>query len=195
MSDTRTLQAYADKVDDYAKLIVSKPSSHLRAFEAALPRGAAVLDLGCGPGNAAGWLATQGHHALATDASPEMIALAAAYPGVTAQLATFDDLTQVAEFDGIYANFSLLHLPKDAFAQALTSVKRALKPGGIFHLGLKQGKGSGRDHLGRYYSYYTEAELEGLLIPLGFTITQRSFGSGPGLAGTVDPWIILLTDG
>ena len=53
MSDDETLAAYASRVADYVALVKSEPAASLVAFADALPDGARVLDLGCGPGHAA----------------------------------------------------------------------------------------------------------------------------------------------
>ena len=57
-------------------------------------------------------------------------------------------------YDGIWANFSLLHAPRAAFPLHLMALKRAIKPGGLLHLGMKLGEGEGRDGLGRDHFVY-----------------------------------------
>ena len=42
----------------------------------------------------------------AVDASDAMVRVAAQVNNVTVRLGTFDDITQVADYDGIWANFS-----------------------------------------------------------------------------------------
>lgn len=193
MSDTETLKIYAAKADEYASLtesaVVSDPN--LKAFVQTLARGGHVLDLGCGPGGAAHVMADAGLLVTATDAVPEMVALAGAHPNVTARLATFDDITGTALYDGVWANFSLLHAPRADMPCHLTAIHRALKPGGSFHIGLKTGTGSSRDRLGRLYTYYSDDELSALLAQAGFTITGRTFGRDRGLEGTPADWIVI----
>ena len=54
MSDARTLKVYDAKANDYAALTDrDRPGIHLNAFITAMPKGARVLDLGCGPGQSA----------------------------------------------------------------------------------------------------------------------------------------------
>jgi 2-polyprenyl-3-methyl-5-hydroxy-6-metoxy-1,4-benzoquinol methylase len=62
-------------------------------FIATVSKGGHVLDLGCGPGAAAAKMAQAGLKVTATDAVPEMIALATQHAGVNAICATFDDIT------------------------------------------------------------------------------------------------------
>ena len=65
-----------------------------RLVDAMLPRGARVLDAGCGPGRVAGALAARGHQVVGVDADPVLIAAAHVdYPGprfVVADLAELD---------------------------------------------------------------------------------------------------------
>jgi SAM-dependent methyltransferase len=195
MSDPETLRVYARRAGEYADFADSYDDPLLAAFIAALPPGARVLDLGCGPGRDAAAMARAGLVVEAMDAVPEMVAMAARHPGVTAKLGRFDDLSAHARFDGIWANFSLLHAPRADLPRHLRAIKTALKPGGVFHIALKTGKGSARDTIGRLYSYYSQPELERLLTEAGFAVTNHASGSGLGLDGTRSDWIALRANG
>ena len=55
-----------------------------RFVDAMVPRGARILDAGCGPGRVGGRLAALGHHVVGVDIDPELIAAAEAdHPGAT----------------------------------------------------------------------------------------------------------------
>ena len=131
----------------------------------------------------------------ATDAAPEMVAMAARHDGVTARLAGFDDIERHDLYDGIWANFSLLHAPRRDMPRHLAALRRALKPGGHLHVALKSGTGEARDTLGRFYTYYTEEELHGLLRDAGFAPVSGRTGTGAGLDGTIAPWIAMTAHG
>lgn len=163
----------------------------MRAFLDGLPDVADVLDLGCGPGNAAAYMAARGHRVEAWDASPEMVALARERHGLPARVAQFRDLSGTSRYDGVYANFSLLHAPKTDMPGYLARIAAALRPNGRLHLGMKTGTGERRDVLGRFYAFYTEDDLNELLGDAGLTTTYRRTGQDAGLDGTVAPWIIL----
>ncbi|MDF3416199.1 methyltransferase domain-containing protein [Sulfitobacter sp. M57] len=197
MSDEKTLRTYAAKAQTYADVVGAtvEKDAMLPAFLAALPAGAEVLDLGCGPGHFAAAIAAQGHHVTATDAVQEMVDMAAQHAGVTARLARFDQITGTDIYDGIWANFSLLHAPREAMPTHLAALHRALKPRGIFHIALKSGEGSKRDSLDRLYTYYTKEELTGLLNTAGFTVTGTCQGCDKGLDGTLADWIGLAAHG
>jgi SAM-dependent methyltransferase len=192
-ADARTIAVYDAKASDYAERFGrAEPDRHLQAFIAALPAGARVLDLGCGPGSASAFLRAAGHIPDPVDASPAMVALANDRHQIGARLGTFDGIAAVAAYDGIWANFSLLHAARDDLPRHLAALHRALKPGGLFHIGMKTGTGEARDRFGRFYSYYRRDELLALLAAAGFTFVTAADGSEVGLAGTADPYIIVV---
>lgn len=196
MNDARTIAVYDARAADYeaanAKLY---ELAELEGFAARLPAGGRVLDLGCGPGYYAAKLAEWGFEADATDASAEMVARAARRPGVTAWQARFDELEGDGIYDGIWANFSLLHLPRAEMPAMLARVARAGKPGMALHLGLKLGAGEGPDRIGRFYSYYREDEIVALLAEAGFGVLARRQGRARGLDGSMSEHITLLAQG
>ncbi len=193
MADKTTLGVYANRAQDYAKRFSSDtPDLHLAAFMLAVGENGRVLDLGCGTGRSTAFMREAGLKAEGLDASPEMAAIAQETHGVDVEIAGFETLDKVDAYDGIYANFSLLHAPKADMPAHLDRIATALVPGGFLHVGLKTGSGEKRDALGRFYAYYTDAEITGLLRDAGFVVIERSFGADEGLDGTLAPWIILL---
>lgn len=194
--DKQTLAVYAARLDEYLRVTEGLDDDpQLAAFIGALPKGVHVLDLGCGPGWAAARMAEAGLSVTATDASPEMVELAGRSPGVTARVASFDDIDEDNAYDGIWANFSLLHAPRADMPRHLAALRRALRPGGLLHIGMKTGTGEHRDALGRHYSYFTAEELHGLLTAAGFTPFSSQTGCDKGLAGSLDPWITIAAHG
>ncbi|NNK78052.1 MAG: class I SAM-dependent methyltransferase, partial [Litoreibacter sp.] len=154
-----------------------------------------VLDLGCGPGNSAAMIRAAGHTVDAVDASSEMVRLANEKYAINARRALFDEIDGTDLYDAIWANFSLLHAPKAAFPVHLAALKTALKPGGLFHIGMKLGAGEDRDRIGRFYAYYGEEELADILCQAGFRDLQVDTGEAKGLAGSMDPFIIIRAHG
>ncbi|MEL6886368.1 MAG: class I SAM-dependent methyltransferase [Pseudomonadota bacterium] len=192
MSDRETLNVYAARAQDYDRNFSrDTPDADLQRFIDAMPVGAQVLDLGCGPGAASGFMAQAGLKPEAWDPVPEMLALAAARPGVIALQAGYDDLTATHSYDGIWCNFSMLHTPLAQWPNQIARIRAALKPGGLFHMGTKLGSGEVRDKIGRLYSYMTEPDLTALITDTGFTIEHSRTGAEAGLSGEVAPFIIL----
>ena len=190
-ADRRTLAVYEARAADYADTFRTRtPDAPLQGFIDALPPGARVLDLGCGPANASAHMREAGLDPDPVDAAPAMVALANERHRIGARIGTFDDLDAEAAYDAVWANFSLLHAPRAALPRHLAALARALRPGGLLHIGMKTGDGDIRDDLGRAYTLVTKAELAGLLEDAGFTVTFRDEGRDVGLAGTEDPWVI-----
>lgn len=193
MTDEKTITVYDDQVEKYANLVsAEKPGAILQAFMNVITKGGLVLDLGCGPGNSAIQMIKHGLQVDAVDASREMITYANKTYNLNARQATFDDLNDIDKYNGIWANFSLLHAPIEDFPKYLAAIYTALLPGGIFHIGMKLGDGMHRDSIGRMYSYYTEEELIQYLADTGFTILNKTFGEEPGLSGEIAPWMTVL---
>ena len=194
--DRKTLDVYDARATQYAALVENTAKDPiLQTFIAALAKGACVLDLGCGPGVAAAEMARAGLKPTATDASREMVELAGKHPGVTATQAGFDEIDGEDIYDGIWANFSLLHAAREDMPGHLTALRAALRPGGLFHIGMKTGSGSHRDDLGRLYTYYTQTELSGLLSDAGLTPFSSTTGQEKGLDGKLADWVVIAAHG
>jgi trans-aconitate methyltransferase len=192
MPDKDTIATYNAKAVEYAKLTgADHPDADLQAFIVALPKGARVLDLGCGPATASAHMRNAGLIPDPVDAAQGMVDLANQTHQINARLASFDDIDTDAGYDGVWANFSLLHAPRAALPRHLGDIYASLEPGGTVHLGMKTGSGSDRDAIQRLYTYVTVQELENMLQEAGFTIVFKREGKDKGLAGTNDPYVIM----
>lgn len=192
MADRQTLDVYARRAADYEqRFATDRPGRHLSRFISSLPDNARVLDLGCGTGRSAWFMQDAGCRVDAWDASPEMASLGNRTFGLAIEIRDFASLSASALYDGIFANFSLLHAPKSEMPDHLRQISRALKPGGILHIGLKTGDGEARDKLGRYYAYYQPAEIADVLQAAGLVVETSELGAEEGLDGVIAPWIVL----
>ena len=190
--DPKTIAVYDEQAVKYANTADNdRHDPALISFIGSLPKGAQVLDLGCGPGQAAAEMARAGLVVTAVDASTEMVAMAAKLPGVSAHQATFDQIAGENIYDGIWANFCLLHAPRADMPSHLGALVTALKPGGRFHIALKTGTGEQRDKIGRFYTFYEIDEVQFLLTAAGLTVTGTTTGEDPGLDGTISPWFTM----
>lgn len=194
-ADSETIAVYDTRSHDYATRRTGRAAEPgLVEFIAALPDGGHLLDIGCGPGDSAHRFLKQGFTVDAVDASPGMVSRAREL-GVPARLGTFDDIVARDLYDGIWASYSLLHVPRVEVPGHLARLHRALKPGGRFHIGMKLGQGEKRDRLGRLYVYYGEDELVALLETAGFTPAARATRTDVGLDGTEYRGIWIQADG
>ncbi len=197
MSDPETLAVYDAQADDYAQMMDNAAARDQRVadFITACKPDGQVLDLGCGPGNYARLMADAGLKVTAIDGSQEMARRADALPGVQARHGYFEDIEDLDAFDGIWASFSLLHAPRADFPDHLARLKRALRAGGVFFIGMKTGTGEGRDNLGRFYTYYSKEALETHLQEAGLTPQRHWTGYGKGLSGQYSGWIVIEAKG
>ncbi|MBB5720667.1 SAM-dependent methyltransferase [Loktanella ponticola] len=192
MVDRETISVYDTKAADYAKLLNNQaPDPQLVAFMRLLPDGGRVLDLGCGPATSSAHLRDAYFRPDPIDASAGMVMLANETYDINARVMTFDEVNMVGEYAGVWANFSLLHAPRTDLPRHLDAVATALVPQGVLSIGMKTGTAETRDGIGRMYTYVTIPELSGLLNDAGFSILAVDEGEGVGLAGSVDPWVVI----
>ncbi|MEN8839873.1 MAG: class I SAM-dependent methyltransferase [Octadecabacter sp.] len=190
MTDPKTIAFYNGAAREYDTCFDSgAASTALADFMALLPAGAAVLDLGCGPARASVHMRKAGFSPDPVDASQGMIDLANETHDIGARLLTFDEIDMVAAYDGVWANFSLLHAPKQDLPKHFAAISMALKEGGVFHIGMKTGTGKKRDHIERLYTFITVDELHSLMKDAGFEVIFFKEGSDVGFAGTNDPFV------
>ncbi|MEM1129724.1 MAG: class I SAM-dependent methyltransferase [Pseudomonadota bacterium] len=191
--DSQTLAVYDAKAREYGdKFVDAGTDNGLLRFIASLRPGARVLDLGCGVGHSAARMRDDGLEVVALDASAGMAAEAERRYGLDVIVSDFDALPDLGRFDGVWASFSLLHAPRADLPRHLQAIHAALSPGGQFMIGMKVGHGTGRDPLGRIYTYVGADELQALLTKAGFTIDRLYTGADEGLDGRVAPWIVLF---
>lgn len=192
MADARTIATYDAKAADYAaRFADNQPDSSLQAFIDLIPVGGRVLDLGCGPGTASAHMRKAGLDPDPVDASAGMIRIAKAKFGLNARLSTFDDIAGDAVYAGVWANFSLLHANREDLPRHIEALHKATLPGGVIHVGMKTGVGVSRDELDRRYTYVSVAEMTGLLENAGYAVTFVKEGEEHGMAGTLDPYVIM----
>jgi cyclopropane fatty-acyl-phospholipid synthase-like methyltransferase len=124
----------APRFGEWGDRVEGDPSRRFIAnLQARLPDGAHVLDLGCGNGTKAGWLAGR-LRVLGVDISEEQLRLArAAAPTASFEHADFTALDFAAEsFDAVTALFSIVHAPRDEHPELFRRIRSWLKPGGLF---------------------------------------------------------------
>lgn len=191
-ADARTLAVYDAAAERYLRQ--NGPEWENRALSAFLGRlseGALILDLGCGPGHFAARMQAAGYRVDPVDASPGMVDLAQR-SGVPARKATFDQIDGAAVYDAVWANFSLLHAPRDDVPDHLARLWQALKPGGLIHIGFKVGTGEGRDSLDRFYTYWEVEEMHRALDLAGFIVDEEvKRGKGTGIDSSPFGWALM----
>lgn len=193
MANDPTSSFYDDNAALYAGRKRNLPQRRLDAFLAALPAGASILELGCGGGQDAAYMISRGFDVTPTDGSTELAKQAEALIGRAVQIVRFEALDAEAMFDGVWAEASLLHVPRVALADVLGRVHRALKDGGIFHATFKAGDAEGHDMFGRYYNYPSATWLTALLGESGWRNMAMTEADGGGFDGKPTKYLQIKT--
>lgn len=103
--------------------------------------GRPIIDLGCGPGHVAHYLASRGARVEGIDLSPEMIAEArATYPDLAFRTGDMFALPLAdASVAGIVAFYAIVHLRTDELGAPFREMRRALAPDGLVAVAFHQG--------------------------------------------------------
>ena len=117
-----------------------------RLVDAMVPRGARVLDAGCGAGRLAGYLHNAGHHVVAVDVDPALVQAAREdHPGPdyrTADLAVLADLDLGEPFELILcAGNVVTFLAESTRRDVLRGFREHLAPDGRAVVGFGAGRG------------------------------------------------------
>ncbi|MCF6442569.1 class I SAM-dependent methyltransferase [Pseudoalteromonas luteoviolacea] len=135
----------------FLQALQDKPNSQLH-----------ILDAGCGSGRDALAFKKQGFQVSAMDACPELVEIASNLLNQPVQHAHFESFNHVAEFDGIWACASLLHVEHRHLPRVMQNLEQALKPKGVMYASFKHGQGE-RIHGERHFSDLDEKGLAQLL--------------------------------
>lgn len=141
-------------------------SAGRRRFVAALPPGGRVLDAGCGSGRDALAFRELGFDVTAFDGSAAMAAKASAHTGLAVLHLDFAQVAWREAFDGIWANASLLHVPRRDLPDIMRRLRSALVPGGVWELSFKLGSGERRTP-GRLFTDLDESAARALITEVG----------------------------
>ena len=131
-------------------------------FASRLPKGASVLDFGCGSGRDTKYFKEQGFQVTAIDGSEELCKIASEYAGVPVRQMLFMELDEVAAYDGIWACSSILHCPYEDLVIVMRKICTALKDNGVLYTSFKYGTFAGERN-GRFFTDMTEEKFKELL--------------------------------
>jgi len=139
-----------------------------------------ICDLGCGPGQIARYLHSQGVKTLGVDLSANMIVEAQRlnpeihfHQGDMLSLPDADN-----SWGGIAAFYCIIHIPREQIVNALREMKRVLKPGGIlllaFHIGteIKHLDDWWEKSVNLDFAFYLPTEMASWLKEAGFELLE-----------------------
>ncbi|AJC19369.1 class I SAM-dependent methyltransferase [Pandoraea pulmonicola] len=159
MADLQTEAAYEANAVRYSEDWLEQPSPDdmyallMRYF---VPGGRTV-DVGCGNGRDAAWLAREGFDVVGYDNSPALVALARkTFPWVAFHVGKLPLLDNVTErFDNVVCETVLMHLPASEVPQAVDRLWTLVRPGGVLYLSWRVTEGADMRHKdGRLYSAF-----------------------------------------
>lgn len=156
-----TVSYYNDNADQYFKKTVNVDMSacYDRFLKYVVP-GGRIIDIGAGSGRDIKFFKDRGYFIEGIDASDEMCRLASEYTGIEVRCEKIQDWLPQKEYDGIWANASLLHLPIDEIEELICRVQDYLNIGGVLYLSMKKGIRTGCDNDGRFFTDFSDEYVQ-----------------------------------
>jgi len=146
-----------------------------------------ILDVGCGAGVKSKYLTGKGLNVTGIDFSEKLIEIAKREVlGAQFHVMDMKDVSNLGiKFDGIFAQASLLHIPKKEIAGVLTGLLSCLISGGYLYAAVKGTRPDGKDEevlkendygyqYERFFSYFTMDELKKHFFDLGLSIVYEN---------------------
>lgn len=186
---------YDDRAQAYAERTLDAPKPPLLdVFITRLAPGARVLDLGCGAGRDLLTLRHAGFKCIGVDLSRQLASIARAHAGAPTLAADMRTLAYgKAEFDGVVAIASLLHLSSDEQASQVSKIFDWLRPGGLFLASMKIGIGLEIADDARGFVYVAPAAWLDMLRARGFeTLLHEVSPSSDSVSSTTHDWLAVL---
>jgi len=154
-------------------------------FASLLPQGARVLDAGCGSGQKARFFQDRGFQVLGIDFSEKLFEIARQTATASDfRLLDLRDIRTLSEqFDGVFAQASLLHIPKAETFSVIEGMVSRLVPQGLLYIAVKaQRPGHPEEEMvtendygydyERFFSYYTLDEMRRHVDRLGLSLVH-----------------------
>lgn len=133
--------SYYDKnsQDFYDRTINADVQELYQKFLKHVPNQGRILDAGCGVGRDCRFFLSKGYEVVAFDGSIEMVKMASNILGKDALHILFQDMDFSNEFDAVWANASLLHVPYEDLREVIEGFHKALLRTGILYASFKYG--------------------------------------------------------
>lgn len=169
-------------------------TQNYQALLDALParKGLRILDFGCGPGRDLVYFKSAGHEPVGLDGSAAFCEMAEKLSGCPILHQNFLELRlEPASFDGVFANASLFHIPKQELPRVLRDLITALVPGGILFSSNPRGNAEGWSGA-RYGNYMEFEQYEPILNEAGFTVLHHYYRPS-NLPLAQQPWLAVVS--
>lgn len=157
-----------------------------------LPANARVLDVGCGSGVKSKYFIDRGFKVTGIDISDKLLEIARREaPKGGFKVLSMIDLNSLSEtFDGVFAQASLLHIPKKDAGEVVKKMADRLVPHGLLYISVKEVREGSFDEkiekendygyeYERFFSYFTMAELEKHFADAGLKVVTKMRNPNP----------------
>lgn len=175
-----TKKSYDDNADQFAsfaKVFRGKLENWIGEFADQINKEDQILDVGCGAGRDAEFLIKHNLKVTGIDNSTSLIEIAKSkVPKAAFFVMDFEEMAMPNNgFGGIWANASLVHVPKENVLPVLKNLYELLKEDGVFYSTWRVGNEEkftnekrGEGKLRRFYAYYQPEDLVSLVQKAGF---------------------------
>ena len=188
----RTLDHYQTRAEDFWQGtrhhdVEQNIEALLRHIQAVPPF--AILDFGCGPGRDLRAFAQRGHRAVGLEGAQALADMARAWSACEVWQQDFLQLDlPAARFDGVFANASLFHVPRQELPRVLRQLHATLKPEGVLFSSNPRGNNEENINGERYGAYYDLSTWRAYLAAAGFVELEHYYRP-VGLPCEQQPWL------
>lgn len=148
-----------------------------------------ILDFGCGPGRDLAAFRALGHEPIGLEGSARFAAMAREHSGCEVWQQDFLALALPARrFDGIFANASLFHVPRQALPRVLRELNATLDDDGVLFASNPRGDNAEGWNGGRYGAYHDLDSWRAFVEAAGFSELEHYYRP-PGLPREQQPWL------
>lgn len=161
---TKTIDFYNINAISYfnSTIGVDMSDAYNRFIKYMKPQGT-IIDIGAGSGRDIKYFMKAGFDVQGIDASEELCRLSAEYTGAIIKCQTIQDWIPHMQYEGVWANASLLHLQKREVEDFINRLSKVLSEEGVLYISLKEGMDEGVDEEGRYFNGLTIDDISLLL--------------------------------
>jgi SAM-dependent methyltransferase len=182
--NTRAVQFWEGTRDHDVKQNIDALLRHVRATPPFK-----ILDFGCGPGRDLAAFRAMGHEPIGLEGSPPLAAMARRHSGCEVWEQDFLALELPTErFDGVFANASLFHVPRQELPRVLRELHAALKPDGVLFASNPRGNDEEGWNHGRFGSYHAPETWRAFVEAAGFFELEHYYRPA-GLPREQQPWL------